>query len=117
MFAAPVLLDVIGIPVISDPPVADLVILVGAVASTLGGFLAGIAVAVAGRLPSLWRFAPLTQGLYQLVAFLRVVLLGQEPTQLTESLWMATWFLIGLSLLMASRDEAPANRKEAPVEA
>ena len=119
MFAAAVLLDVIGIPVISGSPVADLVILVGAVASTLGGFLAGIAVAVAGRLPGIWRFAPLTQGLYQLVAFLRVVLLGQEPTQLTESLWMATWFLMGLALLVAARDGATVDRNEAkaPVEA
>jgi len=113
MFAAAVLLDVIGISVVSGSPVADLVILVGAVASTLGGLLAGIAVAVAGRLPGIWRFAPLTQGLYQLAAFLRVVLLGQEPTQLTESLWMATWFLIGLALLVAASDEAPVDRNEA----
>jgi hypothetical protein len=117
MFAVAVLLDVIGISVISDSPIADLVILIGAVTSTLGGFLAGIAVAVSGRLPGLWRFAPLSQGLYQIAAFLRVVLFGQEPTQLTESLWMATWFLIGLALLVAASDETPADRKEAPVEA
>ena len=30
---------------------------------------------------------------------------------------MATWFLIGLALLVAASDEAPADRKEAPVEA
>jgi hypothetical protein len=102
-----------------ESPIVDLIVLVGAVASTLGGFLAGIAVAVAGRLPGWTRFAPLGEGIYQLVQFLRVVFTEHEPTQLTESLWMVTWFLMGLALFVAARHVEPAVRNEAnePVEA
>ena len=107
--ASALLASALGLPSISDGPVADVLILIGAIASTLGGFLAGIAVAVARRLRGFWRFAPLIQGLYQLVAFLRVVLADQEPTQLTESLWTGTWFLIGLSLFV-SAGEASKQR-------
>jgi hypothetical protein len=84
------LVSALGLPVPPVLPVFDLLTLIGAIASTLGGFLAGIAVAVTGRLRSIWRFAPLIQGLYQLVAFLRVVLADQQPTRLTESLWTGT---------------------------
>lgn len=95
---------------VSDTPIADVLILIGAIASTLGGLLAGIAVAVARRLGGFWRFAPLTQGLYQLfVGFLPVVIAGREPTQLTESLWTGTWFLIGLALFASARDLEPAS--------
>lgn len=113
--ASAVLASALGLPLISDGPIADVLILIGAIASTLGGFLTGIAVAVAGRLRGFWRFAPLIQGLYQLGAFLRVVLANREPTQLTESLWTGTWFLIGLSLFVSARAAAaqrsPAKRQ------
>jgi hypothetical protein len=76
----------LGLSLMSDTPVADAVILIGAIASTLGGLLTGIAVAVAGRLRSWTRFAPLGQGAYQLfVHFLPIVIANREPTQLTGS--------------------------------
>lgn len=111
--ASGLLVSALGLPVPPGFPVFDLVILIGAIASTLGGFLAGIAVAAVGRLRGIWRFAPLTQGLYQLAAFLRVVVADQEPTQLTESLWTGTWFLIGLALFMSARDTKPATPSRA----
>ena len=107
--ASALLMSALGLPLPPELRVFDLLTLVGAVASTLGGFLTGIAVAAAGRLRGLWRLAPLIQGLYQLVAFLRVVLAGQEPTQLTESLWAGTWFLMGLALFVSARKEGPTD--------
>lgn len=106
--ASALFMSALGLPVPPGFPVFDLLTLIGAIASTLGGFLVGIAVARAGRPRGIWRFAPLVQGLYQLVAFLRVVLAGQEPTQLTESLWTGTWFLIGLALFVGARTTRPA---------
>ena len=104
------LVSALGLPVPPEVPVFDLLVLIGAIASTLGGFLVGIAVAVTGRLRGIWRFAPLVQGLYQLGAFLRVVLFDLEPTQLSESLWTGTWFLVGLALFLGARATKPAER-------
>lgn len=66
-------------------PIVDIIILIGASASTLDGMLA--------------------QGSYQLfVGFLPVGEHDREPTRLTESLWTVTWFLIGLALFVSARD-------------
>lgn len=49
------------------------------------------------------RFVPLLQGLYYLLVMMILppILTGSnEPTFLTESLWMLTWFLLGLALFV-----------------
>ena len=73
----------------------------GGVMNLLFGLLAGIAVALNKNWSGWGRFALLLQGLYYLLIMmvLPLMLTGSvEPTQLTESLWMVTWFLLGLAL-------------------
>jgi hypothetical protein len=95
------------------------VVLAGAAASTIVGLFAGIAIAVAGRLRGWARFAPLGEGLYQFVQFLRIVLTNHELTQLTESRWLVTWLLIGLALFVSAKEEKPTSDHKArePIEA
>lgn len=97
----------LGLSLFSDASVADALIPIGGIASTLGGLLTGIAVAVVGRLRGWHRFSPLVQGTYQLfVIFLPAIFIdGRGPTQLTESLWTGTWFLIGLALFASATSE------------
>ena len=113
------LASALGLSLVSDAPLADVVLPVGGIASTLGGLLAGIAVATEGRFRGWARFAPLVQGLYYAFVLFLPLFAGLEPTQLTESLWMVTWFLIGLALFVSSSNARPAARNEAntPVEA
>lgn len=72
----------------------------GGLASMLFGLLAGFAVAVAGRWQGWTRYAPLLQGLYSLLQLVVMTIINgsPDPTLLTESLWMATWFLTSLAL-------------------
>ena len=65
------------------------------------GLLAGIAVVMGKKWRGWTRFAPLIQGLYYLLVMMILppILTGSnEPTLLTESLWMLTWFLMSLVL-------------------
>ncbi len=99
------LASALGLSLVTSGPVADALILPGAIASTLGGLLAGIAVAATGRLQGWPRLALLVQGLYQLFQFLFVIFIDDRgPTQLMESLWAGTWFLIGLALFVSVRE-------------
>jgi hypothetical protein len=78
----------------------------GGLSNLLFGLLAGIAVARNKNWPGWGRFALLLQALYYLLVMmvLPLVLTGSvEPTLLTESLWMAIWFLVGLALWQESR--------------
>lgn len=55
------------------------------------------------------RFAPLLQGVYYLLVMMILppILTGSnEPTLLTESLWMATWFLMSLALWQQAKESA-----------
>jgi hypothetical protein len=75
----------------------------GGLSCMLFGLLAGIAVVLGKKWHGWTRFAPLLQGLYYLLVMIILppVLTGSnEPTLLTESLWMATWFLMGLALFV-----------------
>lgn len=77
----------------------------GGFTNLLFGLLAGIAVALNENWSGWGRFALLLQGLYYLLVMmvLPLVLTGSiEPTLLTESLWMATWFLLGLALFQSA---------------
>jgi hypothetical protein len=70
------------------------------------GLLAGIAVVMGKKWHGWSRFAPLIQGLYYLIVMMILppVLTGSnEPTLLTESLWMATWFLMSLAVYVNGR--------------
>ncbi len=114
------LASALGLSLVISSPLADALVPIGGIASTLGGLLAGIAVAAAGRLRGWSRFAPLVQGLYQLFQLLFVIFIDDRgPTQLMESLWAGTWFLIGLALFVGARSERPAADREVrePIEA
>ncbi len=109
LFGWAVLAAALGLSLISESLVADALIPIGGITSTVGGLLAGITVAVARRLRGPWRFMPLIQGLYLLfVLFLPVAFADRGPTQLTESLWTGTWFLIGLALFASAGYGGPA---------
>jgi hypothetical protein len=72
----------------------------------LFGLLAGIAVVIGKNWRGWTRFAPLLQGLYYLLVMMILppILTGSnDPTLLTESLWMATWFLMSLALFVNER--------------
>ena len=76
---------------------------IGALTILLFGPLSGIAVARHKSWQGWTRFAPLLQGVYYLsvMMILPPILTGSnEPTFLTESLWMVTWFLMGLALYL-----------------
>ncbi len=80
----------------------------GGLTSMLFGLLAGIAVALNRSWSGWGRFALLLQGVYNLLVMmiLPLVLTGSiDPTLLTESLWMATWFLLGLALFQSTHEE------------
>ncbi len=76
---------------------------VGGIFQLLGGLLTGIAVVTSKRWVGWQRFAPLLQGLYYLIVlFLPIVISNQSPSQLTESLWQAAWFITSLALFTMS---------------
>jgi hypothetical protein len=71
----------------------------GGLTSMLFGLLAGIAVLIGKKWRGWARFAPLLHGVYNLMLVLPLFLTAStEPTLLTESLFMLTWFLMGLAL-------------------
>ena len=75
------------------------------------GLLAGIAVALGKNWQGWSRFAPLLQGVYYLLVMMILppILTGSnEPTFLTESLWMLTWFLMGLAVFVNGRNDLQA---------
>ncbi len=70
------------------------------------GLLAGIAVFKGQKWQGWTRYVPLLWGLYFLLAMMILPLIlngSPEPTLLTESLWMVTWFLMGLALTVQGR--------------
>lgn len=72
----------------------------GGLSNMVFGLLAGIVVARNKQWHGWPRFALLLQGVYFLLVMMILppILTGSnEPTLLTESLWMATWFLVGLA--------------------
>lgn len=73
------------------------------------GLLAGIAVALGKNWQGWPRFMPLLQGVYYLLVMMILppILTGSiEPTFLTESFWMLTWFLMGLALYVNGKTVA-----------
>ena len=84
----------------------------GGLTNMFFGLLAGIAVALNRSWSGWGRFALLLQGVYNLLVMmvLPLILTGSiDPTLLTESLWMATWFLLGLALFQSTREEQPID--------
>lgn len=79
----------------------------GGLSGLLLALLAGIAVAVAGKWQGWTRYALLLQGLYSVleVVIMTIINGAPDPTLLTESLWMATWFLTSLALYVNGRTE------------
>ena len=80
--------------------------LLGVLTILIFGLLAGIAVARAKNWQGWTRYAPLLQAVYFLVVMMILppLLTGSnDPTLLTESLWMAIWFLMGLALYVNGR--------------
>ena len=78
----------------------------GGLTFMLFGLLSAIFVAVAGKWRGWTRFALLLEAVYYLLVMmvLPLVLTGSaEPSLLTESLWMATWFVLGLALTRQER--------------
>ncbi|HEV2121677.1 MAG TPA: hypothetical protein VGW38_02745 [Chloroflexota bacterium] len=81
---------------------------IGGLASMLGGLLAGVAVAVAGRWHGWRRFSVLFYGLfYFLVLMLPLMVANREPTLITEVLWGLAWLPIGAALVSSARVERP----------
>ena len=88
----------------------------GGLAFMLFGLLSATFVAVAGKWRSWTRFALLLQGVYYVLVMMLLPLLltgSIEPTLLTGSLWMATWFVLGLALAQQKQQRpvpgAPAH--------
>jgi hypothetical protein len=83
----------------------------GGLSSMLFGLLAGIAVAVAGKWRGWTRYVPLLQGVYSLLQLVVMTLINgsPDPNLLTESLWMVTWFLMGLALYVNGRTAVAAR--------
>jgi hypothetical protein len=77
----------------------------GGVTGLLFALLAGIAVAVAGKWQGWTRYALLLQGVYSVLQVVVMTLINgsPDPNLLTESLWMATWFLTSLALYVNGR--------------
>jgi hypothetical protein len=75
----------------------------GGLMNMLFGLLAGIAVAVSKRWTDWTRYALLLQSVYYLLVMVigTIIVTGSiEPSRLTESLWMVTWFLASLALAL-----------------
>jgi hypothetical protein len=84
---------------------------IGGLGSTVGGLLAGVALAVAHRWSGWQRWSVLIYALYYLAAlFLPVVIANQEPTLITESIWGIAWMLIGLAVYTSSGKTQPAQQ-------
>ena len=83
----------------------------GGLTGLLFALLAGIAVAVAGKWRGWTRYALLLQGVYSVLQVIVMTLINgsPDPTLLTESLWMATWFLTGLALYVNGRTAVAAH--------
>jgi len=71
---------------------------IGGILQLFGGLLTGIAVITAKKWNGWQRFAPMLQGSYYLFLFILLAAFNQEPTQLTEGIWQATWFISSLAL-------------------
>lgn len=84
----------------------------GALTTVIFGLAAGIVVAVAYRWTGWRRYVLLLHGVFYLLLTLRAIITSQGPTLLTESIWMAIWFLVGLALWQAPRtgDRRPAEQ-------
>ncbi|MFO7679015.1 MAG: hypothetical protein R6X34_03110 [Chloroflexota bacterium] len=89
----------------ADSPLIPL----GALTMVIFGLMAGIVVAVAHKWSSWRRYVLLLQGVYYALLVLRAVITSQGPTLLTESVWMAIWFLVGLALWQESRSEVKSS--------
>ena len=79
----------------------NLLLPLGGLTTMLFGLLAGIAVATGKKWLGWTRYAPLLQSVYQLLVMVIVTIIvtgSIEPSLLTESLWMVTWFLMSLAL-------------------
>jgi len=83
----------------------------GGLTGLLFALLAGIAVAVAGKWRGWTRYALLLQGVYSVLQVIVMTLINgsPDPTLLTESLWMATWFLTSLALYVNGRTAVAAH--------
>ena len=78
----------------------NILVPLGGLSGLLFALLAGIAVAFAGKWQGWTRYALLLQGLYSVlqVVVMTIINGSPDPTLLTESLWMATWFMTSLAL-------------------
>ena len=85
----------------ADSPLIPL----GALTMVIFGLAVGIVVAAANKWTGWRRYVLLLQGVYYALLVLHAVVTSQGPTLLTESVWMAIWFLVGLALWQESRSE------------
>lgn len=77
---------------------------IGGLTAMLGGLLAGIAVALAGRWSDWRRFTVLFYSLYYLCGMiLPLIIWNYGPTLIRESLWGLAWLPIGFSLVSHAR--------------
>jgi len=81
---------------------------IGGLVSTVGGLLAGVAVAVAHRWRGWQRWSVLVYSLYYLIVlFLPIIIANQEPTMLTEVIWGLAWLLIALAVYTSNDATQP----------
>jgi hypothetical protein len=84
---------------------------IGGLVATVGGLLAGVAVAVGHRWSGWQRWSVLVYALYYLVALiLPLVVANQEPTLITEAIWGLAWMLIGLAVYTSSGKTHPTQK-------
>lgn len=81
----------------------------GALTMVIFGLAAGIVVALAHQWTGWRRYVLLLHGVYYALLVLRAVVTSQGPTLLTESVWMAIWFLMGLALWQESRPRSATS--------
>ena len=83
---------------------------IGGLVSTVGGLLAGIALAVARRWHGWQRWSVLLYALYYLAALmLPLIIANQAPTLITESFWGLAWMVIGLAVYTSNGTTQPAQ--------
>jgi len=81
----------------------------GALTMVIFGLAAGVAVAAAHKWTGWRRYVLLLHGVYYALLVLRAVITAQGPTLLTESVWMAIWFLVGLALWQESHNKTDGS--------
>jgi hypothetical protein len=95
----------------------ELFIPIGAVLTTLGLLLAGIAILRARRWGGWHRLIPLLTGIYPLVAMFPIVAVTGDPSELMIALWGLFWVPLGIAIYVEAELATDQARTMAPAAA